>query len=131
MKKSMSYHSVFYKNFENGLILLVVYIDDIVITGSDLVGISSLKSFLQSQFQTKDLGQLKYFLDIEISKSNKGIFLSQRKYVLNLLAETRKLGIKLCNAPMAPNLQLATGNSKLFDNPEMYKRLVGKLSILQ
>ena len=50
-------HSVFYQNSDAGLILLVVYVDDIVITGSNVDGISSLKAFLNSQFQTKDLGR--------------------------------------------------------------------------
>ena len=69
-------HSVFYQNSDAGLILLVVYVDDIVITGSNVDGISSLKVFLNSQFQTKDLGPLKYFLGIEVMRSKKGIFLT-------------------------------------------------------
>ena len=67
-----------------------MYVDDIVITGSNVDGISSLKAFLNSQFQTKDLGPLKYFLGIEVMRSKKGIFLTQRKYVLDLLKETGK-----------------------------------------
>ena len=62
--------------------------DDFVITGSDSKGISSLKFFLHSQFHTKDLGMLKYFLGIEVMKSKQGIMLSQRKFVLDLLSET-------------------------------------------
>ena len=78
MQKSKCDHSVFYRNSNTSLILQVVYVDDIVITGNDSAGISSLKSFLQTQFQTKDLGLLKYFLGIEISRCKKGIFLSQK-----------------------------------------------------
>ena len=66
MQMSKSDHSVFYRNSNPGIILLVVYVDDIVITRSDSKGISSLKSFLQSQFHTKDLGMLRYFLGIEV-----------------------------------------------------------------
>ena len=66
MQKSKFDHSVFYKNFNSGIILLVVYVDDIVITESDFKGILSLKSLLHSQFHTKDLGMLKYFLGIEV-----------------------------------------------------------------
>ena len=55
MQKSKSDHSIFYKNYSYGIVLLVVYMDDIVITGSDSKGILSLKSFLHSQFHTKDL----------------------------------------------------------------------------
>ena len=83
MQKSKCDHLVFYKNSNTGLILLVVYMDDIDITGDDSTGISSLKSFLQTQFQIKDLDLLKYFLSIEVSKC-KSIFLSQRKYVFDL-----------------------------------------------
>ena len=62
LQKSKSDHSVFYWNSSSGIILLVVYVDDIVITGSDSTGISSLKSFLHGQFHTKDLERLRYFL---------------------------------------------------------------------
>ena len=67
--------------------------DDIVITGSDSKDISSLKSFIQSQFYTKDLGMLRYLLGIEVMRNKLGIFLSQEKYVLDLLSEIGKLGV--------------------------------------
>ena len=106
-----------------------MYVDDIVIIGSDTLGISSLKSFLHTQFHTKDLGLLRYFLGVEVTRSKKGIFLSQRKYVLDLLTETGKLGAKPCSTPMLPNLQL-TKDGELFEDPERYRRLVGKLNYL-
>ena len=66
LQKSKSDHSVFYRNSSLGIILLVVYVDDIVITRSDSIGISSLKFFLLGQFHTKDLGMLRYFLGVEV-----------------------------------------------------------------
>ena len=84
MNKSKVDHSVFYRQSANGIILLIIYVDDIVITGNDCAGISSLKLFMHSKFHTKDLGELKYFLGVEVSRSKRGIFLSQRKYVLDL-----------------------------------------------
>ena len=69
MQKSKSYHSIFYRNSSSSIIILVVYVDDIVIIRSDFKGISSLKSFLQSQFQTKDLRMLRYILGIEVMRS--------------------------------------------------------------
>ncbi|CAM8921688.1 unnamed protein product [Rhodiola kirilowii] len=130
MEKSKSDHSVFYKQSGNGIILLVVYVDDIVITGNNSEGIDSLKGFLQTQFNTKDLGRLRYFLGVEVSRSKKGIVLSQRKYVLDLLSETGKIGAKPCSTPMIPHLQL-TKSGQLFDDPERYRRLVGKLNYLR
>ena len=98
MQKSKFDHFVFSKNSSYGIILLIVYVDDIVITRSDSKGILSLKSFLHSQFHTNDLGMLKYFLGIEVMRSKQGIMLSQQKYVLNMLSFfflTRKLGTTL------------------------------------
>ncbi|CAM8940683.1 unnamed protein product [Rhodiola kirilowii] len=129
LQKSKSDHSVIFKNTKEGVILLVVYVDDIVIIGSDTTGNSSLKTFLHTQFQTKDLGTLKYFLGVEVSRSKRGIYLSQRKYVLDLLSETGKLVARPCSAPMTPNIQLTT-EGELMDDPECYRRLVGKLNYL-
>ena len=105
LQKSKSDHSIFYRNFNSSIILLV-YVDDIVITGSDFTGISSLKSFLHGQFYTKDLRMLRYFLAVEVMRSKHGIFLSRRKYVLDLLFETGKLGVKPCGFPMALGVHL-------------------------
>ena len=68
MFRSTADHFVFYHhNFSGQCIYLVVYVDDIVITGSDENGIQNLKQHLFTHFQTKDLGKLKYFLGIEIA----------------------------------------------------------------
>ena len=72
---------------------------------------------------------LKYFLGVEVTRSKKGIFLSQRKYVLDLLSEIGKLGAKPFSTLMAPNSQL-TKDGELFEDPERYRRLVGKLNYL-
>ena len=70
-------HSVFYHhNSSRQCIYLVVYVDDIVITGNDQDGIQKLKQHLFTQFQTKDLGKLKYFLGIEITQYNSCVVLS-------------------------------------------------------
>ena len=72
--------------------MLVVYVDDIVITGNDMKGIDSLKKYLHKHFQTKDLRYVRYFLGIEVIWSKKGILISQRKYVLDSLSEAKILG---------------------------------------
>ena len=77
MYKSKSNHPVFYRNSSSGIIILEVYVNDIVIARSDSEGISSLKSFLQSQFHTRDLGMLRYFLGIEVMRRKHGIFLKE------------------------------------------------------
>ena len=119
MQKRKSDYSVFHRNSQAGIILLDVYVDDIIITGDDMAGISSLKSFLHGQFHIKDLGMLKYFIGVEVMRSKRGIFLSQRKYVLDLLSETRKLVAKPCQSSMAQSLHL-TREGELFEDPKRY-----------
>lgn len=99
-----SHHFLFYKRFESGVILLVVYMDDIVITSDDTLGIQSFKTFLHNQLLTKDLGMLEYFLRIEVIR-NKGILLLHRKCALDLLTAIGKLGAKPCSTAVTPNLQ--------------------------
>ena len=78
MTRSTSNHSVFYHHTSSRqCIYLIVYVDDIVITGSDQDGIRKLKQHLFSHFQTKDLGKLKYFMAIEITQSNSGMVVSE------------------------------------------------------
>ena len=108
---------------------MVVYVNDIAITESDSKGISSLKSFLQSQFHTKDLGMLRYFLGIEVMRSKHCIFLSKRKYVLDLLSENGKLGVQPSSSPMVLGVHL-TREGKTFEDSERYRRLVKKLNYL-
>ena len=71
MQKSKSDNSVFYRNSHASIILLVVYVDNIIITGDDMAGISSPKSFLHGQFHTKDLDMLKYFLGVEVMRGKR------------------------------------------------------------
>ena len=72
---------------------------------------------------------LKYFLGVKVMRSKQRIMLSQRKYVLDILSETGKLGAKPCSTPMASNVQL-TKEGELFEDPERYRRLVGKFNYL-
>ncbi|XP_072056350.1 uncharacterized mitochondrial protein AtMg00810-like [Arachis hypogaea] len=74
--------------------------------GSDAEEIEKLRRNLFTDFEMKDLGRLKYFLGIEILRSSKGIFISQRKYILDLLAETRMVDCKPIDAPMQINHKL-------------------------
>jgi hypothetical protein len=68
-------HTLFYKHVVGKVTILIVYVDDIVITGYDSTEISDLKKYLAQEFKVKDLGHLRYFLGIEISRGPKGIFL--------------------------------------------------------
>ena len=73
-------HTLFLKKQHGKITALIVYVDDMVVTGNDPDERKALQSYLSSEFEMKDLGHLKYFLRIEVSRSDKWIFLSQRNY---------------------------------------------------
>ena len=79
--------------------------------------------------QIKYLGDLKYFLGMEVSRSKKGIFISQRKYALEILKDGGCLGAKLVNFPMEQNVKLSD-EGELLKNLSPYRRLVGRLIYL-
>src|SRR6266498_4672036 len=122
-------HTVFYWHSGNHVTILAVYVDDIIITGDDTLEISRLKKNLNKEFEVKDLGQLRYFLGIEIARSPKGIVLSQRKYVLDLLNETGILGCRPIASPIDRNHRLCAKYGDHVDK-EKYQRLVGRLIYL-
>lgn len=81
-KQSINDYSLFVRQFQNTFVVLLVYVDDIILTGNDESELNNVKIFLKSQFLIKDLGELKYFLGIEVLRTEKGICLNQRKYCM-------------------------------------------------
>ena len=110
--------------------ILIVYVDDIIITGNDEEEIGKLKIKLGREFEIKDLGEMKYFLGMEVARSGAGISISQRKYVLDLLDETGMAGCKPADTPMQQNLQFSKETSKRQTDKGRYQQLVGKLIYL-
>ncbi|KAL0415349.1 UNVERIFIED_CONTAM: Retrovirus-related Pol polyprotein from transposon RE1 [Sesamum latifolium] len=109
---------------------IIVYVDDILITGSDAVGIEKAKTYLQKHFVTKDLGRPRYFLGIEIAHSKHGVSLSQRKYACDLLQEAGLLGTKPVDTPMDSNPNFWKDDGNYLEDKTKYRRLVGKLIYL-
>jgi Reverse transcriptase (RNA-dependent DNA polymerase) len=123
-------HSLFSKMGENCVTNILVYVDDIIITGDNLEEIKRAKVQLKENFNIKDLGLLKYFLGIEIARSPKGLFISQRKYALNLLKETEKLGCKPVSTPIDSKYKLNTEDGEPLNDINYFQRLVGRLIYL-
>jgi len=122
-------HTVFYRHSGSHVTILAVYVDDMIITGDDSLEISRLKKNLSNEFEVKDLGQLRYFLGIEIARSPRGIVLSQRKYVLDLLDETGMLECRPASTPIEQNHRICAQYGDPVDK-ERYQRLVGRLIYL-
>ncbi|CAH9121069.1 unnamed protein product [Cuscuta epithymum] len=128
-EQSHADYSLFTLRRGNNILCVLVYVDDII-TGNNHDMIVAFKHHLASSFPIKDLGRLKYFLGLEVARNSTGIFLCQRKYVLDILAETGLTGAKPVGFPMIQNHSLQSDSGPLFSDPERYRRLVGKLIYL-
>lgn len=128
--KSRNDYTLFTKDIGSSLLILLVYVDDIIVTCSDIRAIMQLKHLLHSQFKIKDLGDLRYFLGIEVARSQGGLLLNQRKYTLELLEETGFLGSKPARSPMESALRLIHGDGPALSDKAQYRSLIGKLVYL-
>ncbi|XP_070014939.1 uncharacterized mitochondrial protein AtMg00810-like [Nicotiana sylvestris] len=134
-------YSLFTKGKGANLVIILVYADDLLITGNDTKLIEEAKNILNSKFKMKDLGELKYFLGIEFAKPSKGIFMNQIKYALELISECGLGGAKPLETPLEQNQKFATpaydkffepdkGISPELDDRRPYQRLLERLLYL-
>ena len=122
-------HSLFLKHDGKHTTTLLVYVDDIILTGTNPMEISTITGLLHNFFHIKNLGDLTYFIGIEVAHNATGIHLSQRKYILDLLKDVGMLGCGLAPTPMLHNTKLsATKGIPLGDaESTAYRRLIGRL----
>ncbi|XP_068304315.1 uncharacterized mitochondrial protein AtMg00810-like [Pyrus communis] len=109
---------------------LIIYVDDMIIMGDDTEEMMKLEQNLADDFEMKNLEDLKYFLSVEVARSPRGIFLSQRKYVLNLLKETGMLGCKPVDTPIVEKHYLGIHLDQEPVDKGRSQRLVGRLIYL-
>lgn len=121
-QKSHIDHTLFVRNVKGKYVAVLVYVDDVIIVANDDEEVSTLKTDLQKAFKLRDLGSLQYFLGLEIARSAKRISVCQRKYMLELLEETRLLACKPFSIPMDPNVKLILdSNEPVIDDQQLYK----------
>ncbi|KAK6158635.1 hypothetical protein DH2020_005949 [Rehmannia glutinosa] len=127
---STSDNSLFYLKVPSGLLLVLVYVDDILITGDDSSRISKLIADLDSSFSLKNLGEVHYFLGLEAHRSPTGILLNQAKYISDLLQKTGMADCKPSHSPYCSGLKLSLHDSDDFDSPTLYRSTIGALQYL-
>lgn len=118
-------YSLFSLVKEGKSIRVLIYVDDLIVAGSDLEMIKKFKKYLSECFLMKDLGRAKYFLGIEKVRGPLGMFLSQRKYPLDVVNEVGMLGCKPFSTPMEVNHKPLGDKSPLLKDPVRFRRLVG------
>ncbi len=115
------------KETDHGIVIIIIYVDDLIIIGDSNVDIFDLKKLLKQKFEMKDLGVLRYFFNIEVIQYPKGIWLLQRQYALNKLFEHGMIGCKPISIPLEQNVKLSADEGDLVEDTTMYRHIVGSL----
>jgi len=123
--------ALFIHTSSRGRTPLLLYVDDMLITADDAEHIFSLvKRHLSQQFQMTDLGPLSYFLGIEVSRSDKGYYISQSKYIQDLIARSGITDSRTAATPMDIHLQLRPTDVTPLEDLARYRHIVGSLVYL-
>jgi transposase InsO family protein len=129
-KVAPSDSSLFIKSKKGRLAIVLVYVDDLIITGDNIEEIQGIRENLSIRFQMKELGELKHFLGLEVERTKEGIFLGQQKYAKDLLQRYGMLDCKPIATPMDSNVRLHEDEGKNLEDVTMYQSLVGSLIYL-
>ena len=127
------YHSnpiVYIQREGTDLLILVLYVDDLILTGSSSSMIQSVQQKLMEQFDMTNLGLLHYFLGLQVHQSSDGIFIYQEKYALDQLQRFGMVDCKTTPTPFQSGVTLTTSCTSPPVNPSMYRQLVGSLLYL-
>ena len=123
-------NTVYIKKVGKVVIILVLYVDDLIHTGSDPNLINHVNSSLKKQFEMTDLGHLHYFLGLQVLQSKEGISLSQSKYACDLLYHVHMEDYKITPSPFQSGAKLSVTCTSPEVDATLYHQLVGKLFYL-
>nr|XP_016441991.1 PREDICTED: uncharacterized mitochondrial protein AtMg00810-like [Nicotiana tabacum] len=123
---SFNDYFMFFKTSDSSISI----VDDILLTGNDTTELHALKEFLNQEFKIKDLGDLHFFLGMEVIQETDGLLLSQRKFTLDLLQEFDSLNLSHVSSPLDSSTRLSTHTGEPVKDPTLYRHLLGKLNYL-
>ncbi|XP_051134972.1 uncharacterized mitochondrial protein AtMg00810-like [Andrographis paniculata] len=109
---------------------MLLYADDMIITGDDQSDISELQDHLHNHFKMKSMRPLRYFFSLEISDTSDGYYLSQTKYASDLLSTAGLTDSKTAPTLLESDCRLTLMDGAYLDDPTLYHQLVGSLIYL-
>ena len=127
--RAVSDASLFIKRTAKYVLFILVYVDDMFVTGSDPIALRACIQDLDTHFAHKTLGFVNYFLGFEAFRDGNGIYLTQSKYTLDLLKKAAMQDCKPCVSPMNLGVSL-TDKGDSFYNPSLYRTIIGSLQYL-
>jgi hypothetical protein len=129
-QRSSSKHGVYTQCHDGGRLIIGVYVDDLIITGTIEETIIAFKAKMKELFQMSDLGLLSYYLNIEVKQDAYGIRLCQSAYVGKILERCRLNSCNPCASPMENLFKLSKQSGTSIVDATEYRRLIGALKYL-
>ncbi|MCH93923.1 copia-type polyprotein, partial [Trifolium medium] len=131
-RKSVVEYGIYVRHYSdpNNVLIICLYVDDLLITGSNASDIAAFKKLMHSEFEMTDLGKLSYFLGLQFEDTTKGILLHQQKYMKEILLKFNMYGCNPATTPMEVNLKLELDDTGEEVNATLYKQIVGSLRYL-
>lgn len=126
----MADFSLFIYNLHKVSIYVLVFVDDIIVMGPSSSALQDFITTLAVHFSLKDLGDLSYFLGVEVLPHPNGLFLCQQKYINDILVRAMMKDAKPVPTPMVTQPSLTLNDSTPLINPTDYRALVGSLQYL-
>ncbi|KAG7552793.1 Integrase catalytic core [Arabidopsis thaliana x Arabidopsis arenosa] len=127
---SLADASLFVLNKNGVRVYILVYVDDILITGNNSMEVSRIIQVLAARFSLKDLDNLSYFLGMEAHRDATGLYLTQTKYITDLLVKTNMTHCKPVSTPMCSTERLVASDGSVLDDPSEFRTIVGSLQYL-
>nr|GEV52305.1 hypothetical protein [Tanacetum cinerariifolium] len=115
---------------ENAFLIVSIYVDDLIITGSTLDLIEQFKVSMRSEFEMSNMGEMCFFLGVEVIQSEDGIHLNQRKYAREILERFNMEDCNSVRSPIVPGCKLVKDDLSGFVDATMYKQMVGCIMYL-
>ncbi|WVY89239.1 hypothetical protein V8G54_034753 [Vigna mungo] len=124
-------HNLYVKtNKDNNVLIVCPYVDDLLLTGSSLEELEEFKQQMQTEFDMTDMGELRYFLGMEFSKTSVGLLMHQRKYVKDILSRFMMNKCNEAETPLEVGKKLRINAGEEGVDRTRYKQLVGSLRFL-
>ena len=119
--------SLFFRRTESDIIIMLIYVDDTIITGSNCQDVEEVVVKLSKTFALKDFGDLNFFLEIQVARIHDTIQLSQTKYIQDLLTRTEMASCKGIETPFSTSEKLRRDEGARFHDPTLYRSVIGSL----
>lgn len=123
-------YSLFTRQILGEFLVILVYVDDMLLTGTSLSQIKEVKLGLDAAFTIKHLGELNSFLGVKIIRNSSGTFMSQKKYIKDIITDTSLEECSTVATRLSAGLKLSLDTGDLLTEPDVYRRLVGRLLYL-